>query len=189
MSSLADDGIKGDREAITRIFDEGYTVEENRNILKALIAKSEWTGLAGATTNNLISGLSGSEFDAPLVRVSMDMTHTMTQSVLQMKKNADKLPVIDDGIKQMKSVMSGKYDTESSRKILKEVTNGLIEPKAVDEFIDRVAAKQDEKISGTKLFGSGVINDTETTTTKLAYATGDNFGRALSNISSDVMEL
>ena len=189
LSSLADDGIKGDREAITRIFDEGYTVEENRNILKALIAKSEWTGLAGATTNNLISGLSGSEFDAPLVRVSMDMTHTMTQSVLQMKKNADKLPVIDDGIKQMKSVMSGKYDTESSRKILKEVTNGLIEPKAVDEFIDRVAAKQDEKISGTKLFGSGVINDTETTTTKLAYATGDNFGRALSNISSDVMEL
>lgn len=180
LSALADDGIKGHSNDIKHIFDNGYTVDENRAVLKALIAKSEWTGLAGATTNNLISGLSGESFDKNMVRVSMDVTHAMTQSVLQMKKNADMLPVIDKGIKDMKSVMAGNYGVEESREILKNVTANLIEPEAIDEFVDRVSAKQHGK-----LFGHGVINNTETTTTKLAYVTGDNLGKALLNISND----
>lgn len=180
IGRLADDGIKGDKEELSRIFDEGYTVDENRAILKALVAKSEWTGLAGATTNNLIAGLSGDKFDAPMTRVAMDMTHSMTQSVLQMKKNADKLGSIDLNIKDMKTVMSGQYSVEDSRAMLKVVTEGLVSPLAVDEFVDRVAAKQTGE-----MFGHGVINNTETTTMKLAYATGDNLGRALKNISVD----
>lgn len=181
LSKLADDGIKGTREAINNIFDNGYTEDENRAVLKALIAKSEWTGLAGATTNNLISGLSDQSFDKDIVRVAMDVTHSMTQSVLQMKKNADKLPLIDEDIKQMKTVMSGKYDVEDSRKMLKTITANLIEPEAIDKFVDLVAARQIGKP-----FGRGVINGTETSTTKLAYTTGDNFGKALSNISNTV---
>lgn len=184
LSKLAEDGVKGNVEDIETIFDSGYTVDENRAILKALIAKSEWTGLAGATTNNLISGLSGETFDADMVRVAMDVTHSMTQSVLQMKKNADKLPIIDEGIKNMKTVMSGKHNVEDSRKILKEVTDGLLEPEAIDEFVDRVSAKQ----VGQK-FGNGVINNTETTTTKLAYVTSNDFGKALMNISNESLEL
>lgn len=180
IGRLAEDGIKGDKEELSRIFDEGYTVDENRAILKALVAKSEWTGLAGATTNNLIAGLSGDKFDAPMTRVAMDMTHSMTQSVLQMKKNADKLGSIDANIKEMKTVMSGQYDVEESREKLKTVTEGLVGPSAVDEFVDRVAAKQKGE-----MFGNGVINNTETTTMKLAYATGDSLGRALKNISND----
>lgn len=180
LSAIADDGIKGDKDDITRIFDEGYTKDENRAVLKALIAKSEWTGLAGATTNNLIAGLSGDSFDKDMVRVSMDVTHSMTQSVLQMKKNADKLPVIDKGIKDMKAVMSGKYGTEQSRELLKSVTNGLIEPEAIDKFVDEISEHQ-----VGEHFGEGVINDTEITTKKLAYVTGENFGKALLNISND----
>lgn len=184
LSSLAEDGIKGDKDDIEHKFEHGYSKEENRNVLKALIAKSEWTGLAGATTNNLISGLSGDEFDKDMVRVAMDVTHSMTQSVLQMKKNADKLPVIDQGIKDMKTVMSGKYGVKESREILKQVTDGLLEPEAIDKFVDLVSAKQ----TGKK-FGNGVINNTETTTTKLAYATGDNLGKALMNMSNQELEM
>ena len=104
----------------------------------------------------------------------------MTQSVLQMKKNADKLGPIDSGIKDMKTVMSGQYPTEDARAVLKVVTDGLIEPEAVDKFVDLVAAKQKGE-----MFGYGVINNTDTTTMKLAYTTGDSLGRALKNISND----
>ena len=180
IGKLAEDGIKGDKDELSKIFDEGYTADENRAILKALVAKSEWTGLAGSTTNNLIAGLSGDVFDAPMTRVAMDLTHSMTQSVLQMKKNADKLGSIDLNIKDMKTVMSGQYPTEDARAVLKVVTDGLIEPEAVDKFVDLVAAKQKGE-----MFGYGVINNTDTTTMKLAYTTGDSLGRALKNISND----
>lgn len=179
LGRLADDNIKGDKDEIDRIFDNGYTDNENKAVLRALIAKSEWTGLAGATTNNLISGLSDEEFDPKLVRVSMDVTHSMTQSVLQMKKNAEKLPQIDQGIKDMKSVMSGKYNTETSRTMLKSVTQGLLEPEAIDKFVDEVAAKQTD----SQHFGSGVINRTEMNTTKLAYENSETFSKALNDLS------
>lgn len=181
LGKLAQDGIKGNESDIDRIFDKGYTPEENKAVLKALIAKSEWTGLAGSTTNNLISGLSDETFDPSLVRVSMDVTHSMTQSVLQMKKNAEKLPAIDQGIKDMKTVMSGKYETEESRKILKDVTDGLLEKEAIDKFVDQVAEKQDDP----KHFGSGVINKTEMNTTKLAYENADKFADALKELSEN----
>ena len=178
---LADEGIKGDREDIMRVFDEGYTPEENRAILKALVAKSEWTGLAGATTNTLIASLDGDTFDPEMTRVSMDMTHSITQSVLQMKKNADKLPEIDQNIKTMKSVMSGKYTHEESREILKEVTSGLIDETAVDKFVDLVSQK-----SHSEKFGHGVINNTDTTTMKLAYSTGNTLGKALTDMGENL---
>lgn len=181
LSALANDGIKGDVEAIHRVFDEGYTDDENRAILKALVAKSEWTGLAGATTNNLIASLDGDTFDHEMTRVSMDITHSMTQSVLQMKKNADKLPEIDKGIKAMKTVMSGKYDVETSRETLKMVTDGLISSEAVDKFIDCVSEK-----GRSDKFGHGVINNTETTTMKLAYSTGNTLGKALVDMGDDL---
>lgn len=170
LGKLADDGIKGNKEEMDRIFENGYTSGENQAILKALIAKSEWTGLAGSTTNQIISGLSAGEFDKDLTRVSLDVTHSMTQSVLQMKKNADKLYQIDDGIKEMKKVMSGEYGIEESRQILHHVTNGLVSPKAVDKFVDLTAAKQKDK-SPAATFGKGVINHTSANTTTLAFET------------------
>lgn len=180
---LAEEGIKGDKEAIAHVMDHGYTPDENRAILKALVAKAEWTGLAGDTTNKLVASLDGENFDPELTRVSMDMTHAITQSVLQMKKNADKLPEIDKNIKTMKTVMSGKYTHEESREILKEVTAGLIDESAVDEFVDRVS----EKSHGEK-FGYGVINHTDTTTMKLAYSTGSSLGKALTDMG-ETLEL
>lgn len=181
LGRLADDGIKGNRDDMEHHFENGYTVEENRAVLKALIAKSEWTGLAGSVTNDLIANLGDKEFDADLVRTAMDITHTMTQSVLQMKKNADKLPVIDQSIKQMKSVMSGKYDVEKSRQVLKEVTAGLIPEQAVDKFVDMVSAKQEP---GAK-FGVGVLNGTDMSTAKLSYKSGKQFGKAIKDITNE----
>lgn len=180
LGRLADDGIKGDRESMEHHFKNGYTPEENRAVMKALIAKSEWTGLAGSVTNNLIAALGDQGFDKDLIRTAMDITHTQTQSVLQMKKNADKLPVIDEGIRQMKAVFSGKYDVEKSREILKNVTKDLIPEKAVDQFVDQVAAKQESNAK----FGRGVLNNTDMSTAKLSYVTGANFGKALKNISN-----
>ena len=181
LGKLADDDIKGDKNEIDHVFDNGYTQDENRAILKALIAKSEWTGLAGATTNNLISGLSSEKFDPALTRVSLDVTHTMTQSVLQMKKNADKLPEIDRDIKEMKAVMAGRYGKEESRAKLKQVTDGLLEPEAIDKFVDIVSNKQTDKQDH---FGRGVLNATALTTTKIAFNTqAADLGKALLNIS------
>lgn len=180
LGRLADDGIKGDRESMEHHFKNGYTPDENRAVMKALIAKSEWTGLAGSVTNNLIAALGDQGFDKDLIRTAMDITHTQTQSVLQMKKNADKLPVIDEGIRQMKAVFSGKYDVEKSREILKNVTKDLIPEKAVDQFVDQVAAKQESNAK----FGRGVLNNTDMSTAKLSYVTGANFGKALKNISN-----
>lgn len=179
LGRLADDGIKGDREQINHYIDNKYTPDENRAILKALIAKSEWTGLAGAITNDLISGFGDSEFDADLVRVSMDVTASLTQSVLQMKKNADKLPVIDKQIKEMKTVVTGKYGIEESRERMKAITNGLLPESAIEEFVDIVEQSQ---IANGK-FGYGVINGMEMSTTKLAYVSGETFGKSLMKLS------
>lgn len=187
LGRLAQDGIKGDEKEIDRVFDQGYTEDENRAILKALIAKSEWTGLAGATTNNLISGISGEKFDPKLTRVAMDLTHTMTQSVLQMKKNAEKLPEIDEGIRKMKAVMAGKFNTEASRQMLKSVTHGLIEEEAVDEFVNRVAEKQTEH---PEKFGYGVINHTQMNTTKMAFSVQkDDLAEALESLSGANLQM
>lgn len=181
LGKLADDGIKGNREDMVHHFNYGYSDDENKAIMKALIAKSEWTGLAGAITNNLIAAYGDQEFDADLVRTSIDVTHTMTQSVLQMKKNADKLGEIDQGIKDMKAVISGKYSIEESRQKLKEVTSGLIPESGIDKFVDLVAEKQEPGLK----FGHGILNNTDMSTTKLSYVTGNSFGKALKNISND----
>lgn len=180
LARLADDGIKGDRESVEHIFDKGYTEDENKAVLKALIAKSEWTGMAGSTTNKLIAGLSGDNFNPDLVRVSMDVTHSMTQSVLQMKKDAEKLPIIDQGIKDMKKVMDGEYGVDESRDILKNVTQGLIPPQAIDKFVDEVSKEQ----TGPK-FGEGIINNTPTTTKQLAYASDTQLAKALQDMSAE----
>lgn len=182
LCKMADDGLKGKRADIERYLDRGYTSDENRAIAKALIAKSEWTGLAGATTNKLISNLGEGNYD--ILRPAMDVTHSMTQSTLQMKKNADKLPIIDGGIKQMKQVMDGRYSVEQSRQILKSVTEGLLPEQAVDEFVDAVAKHQ---MPGEK-FGYGVINNKETTTMKLSYASAKSFERAIQNLGEEAAQ-
>ena len=179
LCRMADDGLKGNRADIERYIKDGYTPEENRSIARALIAKSEWTGLAGATTNKLIANLGEGHFD--ILRAAMDTTHSMTQSTLQMKKNADKLPVIDEGIKTMKKVMDGHYSVEDSRQILKGVTEGLLPEKAIDQFVDGVAKEQEPG----KNFGYGVINHKDTTTTKLAYASARSFERAIQNLGEE----
>lgn len=180
LGRLADDGIKGNREDMSRHFEHGYTVDENRAVMKALIAKSEWTGLAGAITNDLIAGFGANEFDADLTRVSMDVTHSMTQSVLQMKKNAERLPEIDNKIAQMKTVMSGKYGVEESREKLHEITDGLVSPKAVDKFVDLVSEKQ----SGPK-FGQGVFNHQDLSTNKAAYISSAGFSKGVMRLAED----
>ena len=162
-----------------RYFDDGYTKEENRAIAKALIAKSEWTGLAGATTNKLIANLGGEHQE--VLRSAMDVTHSMTQSTLQMKKNADKLPEIDLCIKEMKKVMDGRYDVEYSRNMLKDITEGLLPEGAVDEFVNKVAATQEPG----KPFGYGVINNKETTTMKLSYASAKTFAKAIQDLGEE----
>mgnify|MGYP001851241574 CR=1 FL=1 len=179
LCRMADDGLKGKRADIERYLDRGYTSDENRAIAKALIAKSEWTGLAGATTNKLIANLGEGHFD--ILRAAMDTTHSMTQSTLQMKKNADKLPVIDEGIKAMKKVMDGRYSVEASRTILKNITDGLLPEGAIDQFVDGVAKEQ---VQG-KNFGYGVINHKDTTTAKLAYASAKSFEREIQNLGKE----
>ena len=179
LCRMADDGLKGKRADIERYLDRGYTSDENRAIAKALIAKSEWTGLAGATTNKLIANLGEGHFD--ILRAAMDTTHSMTQSTLQMKKNADKLPVIDEGIKAMKKVMDGRYSVEASRTILKNITDGLLPEGAIDQFVDGVAKEQ---VQG-KNFGYGVINHKDTTTAKLAYASAKSFEREIQNLGQE----
>lgn len=179
LCRMADDGLKGKRSDIERYLDRGYTSDENRAIAKALIAKSEWTGLAGATTNKLIANLGEGHFD--ILRAAMDTTHSMTQSTLQMKKNADKLPIIDEGIKAMKKVMDGRYSVEASRTILKNITDGLLPEGAIDQFVDGVAKEQ---VQG-KNFGYGVINHKDTTTAKLAYASAKSFEREIQNLGKE----
>lgn len=176
LCKLADDGIKGKREDMERYLMQGYTDTENQAIAKALIAKSEWTGLAGATTNKLIANLDESQWD--ILRSAMDVTFSMTQSTLQMKKNADKLLVIDEGIKAMKKVMDGRYSVEQSRDLLKQVTEGLLPEAAVDEFVDKVAERQEPG----KNFGYGVINHKPTTTMKLSYASTTTFEKAIKDL-------
>ena len=176
LERLADDGIKGNKEEMVHRLENGYSDEDNRALAKALIAKSEWTGLAGAVTNNLIADLGEGNYD--ISRTAFDVTHSMTQAVLQMKKDAERLPEIDLKIKEMKKVMSGKYDIDKARTVLKETTDGLLPERAVDEFVDKVAAKQDP----TANFGHGVINGNEMTTTKLSYISAQSFSKALEDL-------
>lgn len=180
LCRMADEGIKGKRSDMERYIDKGYTKDENRAIAKALIAKSEWTGLAGATTNKLIANLGTEHHD--ILRSALDVTHSMTQSTLQMKKNADKLPTIDASIKQMKRVMDGLYNVEQSRSILKSITDGLLPEQAVDIFVDKITERQEPG----KKFGYGVINNKETTTMKLSYASAKTFEKAIQNLGEDV---
>lgn len=176
LGRMADDGIKGDREEIVHRLDDGYTSEENRALAKALIAKSEWTGLAGSVTNNLISEMREGDYD--ISRTAFDVTHSMTQSVLQMKKDASRLNEIDGKIKEMKKVMGGRYNIDESRTMLKHVTEGLLPEQAVDEFVEKVAERQDPEEN----FGHGVINGNDMTTTKLSYISSQSFGRALEDL-------
>lgn len=176
LERLADDGIKGNKEEMLHRLENGYSDEDNRALAKALIAKSEWTGLAGSVTNNLIAELGEGHYD--ISRAAFDVTHSMTQAVLQMKKDAERLPEIDSKIKEMKKVMSGRYDIEKSREILKTTTEGLLPERAVDEFVDKVAAKQDPEAN----FGYGVINGNEMTTTKLSYISAQSFSKALEDL-------
>lgn len=180
LERMADDGIKGNKEEMNHRLENGYSDEDNRALAKALIAKSEWTGLAGAVTNNLIADLG--EDNHEVSRPAFDVTHSMTQAVLQMKKDAEKLPEIDDKIKNMKKVMGGKYDVEESRDILKETTEGLLPEKAVDEFVDTVAENQDP----SENFGRGVINGNDMSTTKLSYINSQSFDKALEDLGEEV---
>lgn len=183
LGKLAEDGVKGNKEDMQKYFNNGYTPEENRAVMKALIAKSEWTGLAGAITNDLIAGFGANEFDEEFMRVAMDITHGVTQSVLQMKKNADKLGEIDKKISQMKTVMSGKYDAETSRVKLHEITEGLVASEAVDKFVDIVKEKQ----LGQR-FGEGVFNNQDLSTNKLAYTAASSFSKNVVKVANQKVD-
>lgn len=191
MCRMADDGIKGKREDIEKILMFGYSHEDNVNVAKACIAKAEWTGLAGAVTNNMISNLPEEHYD--LLRVGMDMTWSQTQSTLQMKKNADKLPVINESISRMKNVFAGGErgcNTPDARKILYVCTEGMLPKAAVDEFVDKVTeaqglSKVEQRLKGKNAikFGEGILSTPENVTTrKLAYMSGASFGDAIATI-------
>lgn len=191
MCRMADDGIKGKREDIEKRLTEGYSHEDNVNVAKACIAKAEWTGLAGAVTNNMISNLPEEHYD--LLRVGMDITWSQTQSTLQMKHNAEKLPVINEGISKMKNVFAGGQrgcNTPDARKILYACTEGMVPKAAVDEFIDKVAAAQglsrvEQRLKGKDAvkFGEGVLSAPKTATTRqLAYMSADKFGESIAKI-------
>ncbi len=191
LGRLADDGIKGNRDDLMLRLREGYTHEDNVNVAKACIAKAEWTGLAGAITNNMIANLPKQHYD--LLRVGMDITWSQTQSTLQMKKNAEKLPVINESISKMKNVFAGGqrgYNTPDARKVLYACTEGMLPKAAVDEFVDKVTQAQglsrvEQRLKGKDAvkFGEGVLSAPELTTTRqLAYMSGSAFGESIAEI-------
>lgn len=179
LGRLADDGIKGNRADIERHFEQGYSIDEDRAVMKALIAKSEWTGLAGSTTNKLIAGFGDKDFDQELTRVALDVTYAMTQSVLQMKKNADKLPEIDKKITRMKTVMNGKFTVEESRRELLDITDGLAPADAINKFVDVVADRQaklkDQGLYTNDSFGTGVLHSTGASNAAFAFMSETTF--------------
>ena len=182
LGRLADDGIKGNRADIDRHFESGYTIDEDRALMKALIAKSEWTGLAGSTTNKLIAGFGDKPVDPELTRVAMDVTYSMTQSVLQLKKNADKLPEIDDKISRMKLVMDGQYDFETSRAELLDITEGLAPAEAINKFVDTVYDRQRTiaRETGQPMnmqFGAGVLHSTGSSNAAFAFMSETTFNK------------
>ena len=183
LCRMADDGIKGDRANISHRIDHGYQDFENRDVAKACIAKSEWTGLAGATTNKLIANLGGEHNE--VLRAAMDVTWSMTQSTLQMKHNADKLPVIDNAIREMKKVMDGNLTVDESRSTLKRITEGMVPEKCVDVFVDSVVRLQDP----SKKFGDGVISNKPTTTMKLSYASAKTFEKAIQDLGTETAQI
>lgn len=191
LCRMADDGVKGNRDDMMKRLHDGYSHEDNVNVAKACIAKAEWTGLAGAVTNNMIANLPEDHYD--LLRVGMDITWSQTQSTLQMKHNADKLPVINEGISKMKNVFAGGErgsNTPDARKILYACTEGMLPKAAVDEFVDKVAEaqglsrlEQRLKSKSSIKFGEGVLSAPEHATTRqLAYMSGAAFGEAVSEI-------
>lgn len=189
LTKLANDGIKGDAASITHRITTPYTRPENIDVLKAVAAKSQLTGHAGSITNTIISDTSTGAFNKDLIRVSMDITKTMTQSVLQMKKNAKDFDKIYQGIIDMKTVIGGKYDIEKSRSELKRVTDGLIPPQAIDKFVDLVAENQKHHEDPTKTrFGTGTLNKTRMSTLKLAYGNETTFTKTLEKVSENVYE-
>lgn len=166
LGKLADDGIKGNRKDIEHYFYNGYTEEENKDVMEALIAKSEWTGMGGTITNNFLAAIGDTEFDPKLVRPGMFVTYGATQSVLQLKKNADKLPMVDKNINDMKKIFGGEYDKDIAREVLKECVRPFVDAPIVDEFCDRVEEKQPET---AYKFGEGVINNLEMGNTQLGF--------------------
>lgn len=191
LGRMADDGVKGNKDEVMKRLHEGYSHEDNVNVAKACIAKAEWTGLAGAVTNNMIANLPEEHYD--LLRSGMDVTWSQTQSTLQMKKNAEKLPIISEGISKMKNVFAGGqrgYNTPDAKKILYEVTDGMIPKAAVDEFVDKVVAAQglskvEQRLKGKDAvkFGEGVLSAPEQATTRqLAYMSGAAFGESIAEI-------
>ena len=196
MCRMADDGIKVNREDIDKRLMEGYSHEDNVNVAKACIAKAEWTGLAGAVTNNMIANLPEEHYD--LLRVGMDITWSQTQSTLQMKHNAEKLPIINEGISKMKNVFAGGQrgsNTPDARKILYQCTEGMLPKAAVDEFVDKVAEAQglsrvEQRLKGVgkdgkpvPKFGEGILSAPEKATTRqLAYMSANAFGESIAKI-------
>lgn len=191
LGKMAEDGIKGNKDDLVRRLREGYSHEDNVNVAKACIAKAEWTGLAGAVTNNLVANLPKQHYD--LLRVGMDMTWSQTQSTLQMKHNAEKLPIINESISKMKNVFAGGargFNTPDARKILYECTDGMLPKAAVDEFVDKVVEAQgltkiEQRLKGKDAvkFGEGVLSAPEQATTKqLAYMSGTAFGETIAEI-------
>ena len=188
LSRMAEDGIKGNKDDLMKRLRNGYSHEDNVNVAKACIAKAEWTGLAGAVTNSMIANLPEEHYD--LLRVGMDVTWSQTQSTLQMKHNADKLPVINESITKMKHVFAGGQRGSSvpeARKILYECTDGMLPRAAVDEFVDKVVTAQgltpvEQRLPDVK-FGEGVLSAPETATTRqLAYMSGAAFSDSLERI-------
>lgn len=179
LGKLIDDGIKGKHEDLEKHFGKGYTHEEDYNVMTALIAKSEMTGVAGVIANNLISKIGDTEFDEKLMWRGMDVCESMTQSVLQLKKNADKLPYIDGCIKEVKKVLSGDASADNGREGLHLATRGLVHGDAVDEFCDIIESKQEK---GAYFFGKGVLNNIEMGNSQLAYANESKFIEEVRNM-------
>ena len=191
LGRLADDGIKGNRKDIENHFDNGYMYEENLNVMKALIAKNEWTGKAGSVMNKFVASVADTKFDDELIRVGSFVFSSTTQSVLQMKKNADKLPEIDDKIKTIKEVMSGEdtngnaIDKVTARGMLLRATEDVLDPKITNRFCDIV----DAKTGNFPRFGQGVINNIETGTSQLAYMNSkEKFNNAMLELIEESKE-
>lgn len=189
LGRIADEGIKGKRADIERHFYEGYTDKENRDLMEALIAKSEWTGVAGAVTNKVISAIGDREFDPVVVRSALEVTHSLTQSVLQLKKNADQFEAINETIEVVSSILTGDntskakremLEQSTARQVLKTVTRDYLDEEIIDNFCNVVEERQ--KYLG--YFGKGVLNNVELGTSQMAYFNQKNFIDNFSKIAN-----
>lgn len=150
------EGAKDDLQAIGARYYNPVTKQDNKNELVALIAKSEQTGYAGENSNKVVFRYPTVPGHEDLNKAILDITKTGTQANLQMKKNADLFPVINQHIRNIKEVFEGKrgntnYTYATARQKLYEIVDNPnlktnISHEKVDFIVDSIGIEASKKL-------------------------------------------